>query len=366
MKKILIVEDSVAIQSLLSNFLQNEGYEVSTAKNGLIALDIIGQFKPDIMFIDLIMPVIKGDKLCRIIRKMPEFDATALVIISAATTETNIDFISLGADACIAKGPLKQMLSNIREVLSNLEKNNSEILAEKIYGSENIGNREITKELLATKKHFEVILDNMDDGLVELTDAGKIIFVNKSALNLFGLPEERLLTIYFPDLFDERYRKLIAEVIENHDSSVDETGERKVIFFNNKYLSIKSVDFCDVGINFQIVLLQDITEQKQSELQLKQNEENLEIKVRKRTKELEQANTKLEIALSDVQTLSGMLPICSSCKKIRDDKGFWNQIEEYISHHSDAEFTHGICEGCAKKLYPEFYPKIKEKIKTNK
>ncbi len=62
----------------------------------------------------------------------------------------------------------------------------------------------------------------------------------------------------------------------------------------------------------------------------------------------------LKDALCKVKTLSGMLPICSSCKKIRDDKGYWNQIEFYIGEHSDAEFSHGICPDCMKKLYPEF------------
>ncbi len=62
----------------------------------------------------------------------------------------------------------------------------------------------------------------------------------------------------------------------------------------------------------------------------------------------------LKDALCKVKTLSGMLPICSSCKKIRDDRGYWNQIEFYIGEHSDAEFSHGICPDCMKKLYPEF------------
>ena len=57
---------------------------------------------------------------------------------------------------------------------------------------------------------------------------------------------------------------------------------------------------------------------------------------------------------SEIKQLRGMLPICSSCKKIRDDKGYWNQIEVYILDHSDAEFSHGICPECMKKLYPEF------------
>jgi hypothetical protein len=52
--------------------------------------------------------------------------------------------------------------------------------------------------------------------------------------------------------------------------------------------------------------------------------------------------------------LSGMLPICSYCKKIRDDQGYWSQIESYISRHSEAEFTHGMCPDCAEKLFSEF------------
>jgi PAS domain S-box-containing protein len=64
----------------------------------------------------------------------------------------------------------------------------------------------------------------------------------------------------------------------------------------------------------------------------------------------------LKEALAKVRTLSGMLPICASCKKIRDDKGYWNQIESYISKHSEAVFSHGICPECMKKLYPDFDP----------
>ena len=61
----------------------------------------------------------------------------------------------------------------------------------------------------------------------------------------------------------------------------------------------------------------------------------------------------LETALSEIKTLSGLLPICSSCHKIRDDQGYWNQLETYISSHSTAEFSHSICPDCIKKLYPE-------------
>lgn len=64
----------------------------------------------------------------------------------------------------------------------------------------------------------------------------------------------------------------------------------------------------------------------------------------------------LRAALDEVKQLSGLLPICSNCKKIRDDQGYWSQVEDYISLHSQAEFSHGICPECAKILYPKYYP----------
>ena len=70
---------------------------------------------------------------------------------------------------------------------------------------------------------------------------------------------------------------------------------------------------------------------------------------------LESKNAALEEAMHSVKTLSGMLPICANCKKIRDDQGYYQQIEHYITEHSEAEFTHGICPDCAKELYPDIH-----------
>jgi PAS domain-containing protein len=126
---------------------------------------------------------------------------------------------------------------------------------------------------------------------------------------------------------------------------------------------------------FVLLLLEDLTREK---LQLSENEalrQDLEKRVERRTAELRKANedltqqvaereraekelenvvAELQQALAQVKKLSGFLPICASCKKIRDDKGYWQQIEQYISEHSEALFSHGICPECAKKLYPEF------------
>lgn len=72
--------------------------------------------------------------------------------------------------------------------------------------------------------------------------------------------------------------------------------------------------------------------------------------------ELRRLNTELQSALAEIKILSGLLPICASCKKIRDDLGYWHQLEAYIRDHSEATFSHGICPDCVEKLYPDFAP----------
>ena len=95
-----------------------------------------------------------------------------------------------------------------------------------------------------------------------------------------------------------------------------------------------------------------------AEADLQKHHDQLEIKVIERTAELKKA-------LSEVKQLSGLLPICASCKKIRDGQGYWNQIEAYIRDHSEAEFTHSICQECAEKLYPGFTQKNDKKKLSN-
>lgn len=70
---------------------------------------------------------------------------------------------------------------------------------------------------------------------------------------------------------------------------------------------------------------------------------------------LQLRNKELQAALDQIKTLKGLLPICAQCKKIRDDKGYWHEVEVYIREHSDADFSHGICPSCLRTLYPDYY-----------
>jgi len=74
----------------------------------------------------------------------------------------------------------------------------------------------------------------------------------------------------------------------------------------------------------------------------------------------------LQKAFAEIKTLSGMLPICAWCKKIKNDEGYWQKIEAYIKSHSDADFTHGICNDCEKKVYSDYYQKFEERMNNEK
>jgi len=147
-----------------------------------------------------------------------------------------------------------------------------------------------------------------------------------------------------------------------------------------------SVGVMAIGLMAAVLLaifnaLRNLKEKTAAEGALRQAHDELEERVETRTQELSLANealsqeiitrraaetekerliTELTEALQQVKTLSGLLPICSSCRQIRDDDGKWRKVEDYFQMRTDAEFTHGICPKCAKRLYPDLYDQLDE------
>lgn len=101
----------------------------------------------------------------------------------------------------------------------------------------------------------------------------------------------------------------------------------------------------------------DILEAFAKAVTLEEERKLAQEKLSRSNAELQEKNREIKKALSEVKTLSGLLPICASCKKIRDDKGYWNKLEAYIYEHTDIQLSHGICPDCAKKLYPQIHGK---------
>jgi DNA-binding NtrC family response regulator len=108
------------------------------------------------------------------------------------------------------------------------------------------------------------------------------------------------------------------------------------------------------GLNDEQTAINAVREGAQDYLEKSQVEANLLVRSIRYAIEREKLSSELRQAMDRIKTLSGLLPICAACKKIRDDQGFWHQVEEYVRAHTDAEFTHGLCPKCADKLYPEF------------
>lgn len=199
-------------------------------------------------------------------------------------------------------------------------------------------------------KRAEAALHESEDryrDLVEYSQAllcthdldGRLLSVNQMAADVFKYDRRTLLTKKVQDLlvpetlplFDEYLSRIRSRGLARGFMKVKTgEGETRLLEYNNTLRT--------EGVPEPVVraMVWDVTEQKKLE------------------QEREKLVQDLQKAISEVKTLSGLLPICSSCKKVRDDTGYWRQIESYVHEHTGADFSHGICPECMKKLYPEF------------
>ncbi|MDQ5985016.1 MAG: hypothetical protein CSYNP_00720 [Syntrophus sp. SKADARSKE-3] len=221
---------------------------------------------------------------------------------------------------------------------------------------------------LSEKKFATAFLKNAVPAAITTVKDGRYIEVSEAFLKLMGMkrseivgntstgigfitPEQRQIVL------DEFSRKGSIENLELQIRT--KGGEQRYGLFNSVMIPID-------GENHLLTMVTDITDQKRIEAELRQSEIKYRTIVennKKADKEREHLISELRKALSNVKKMSGLLPICASCKKIRDDRGYWNQVEKYVSDHSEAQFSHGICPECTKKLYPDTYEKL---LRSNK
>lgn len=207
--------------------------------------------------------------------------------------------------------------------------------------------RQAEEKLRASEKKLRDITSHLAEGIYVLDAQGEITFMNPEAERLLGWTREELNEKGAHDRI--HYRKadgtplpheecVMHNVIQEGASftSSDEVFVRKdgTVF---PIAVVSSPIFEEGKIIASVTAFRDITDLKEL------------------AHEREQLILAYEDALANIKTLKGLMPICASCKRIRDDKGYWNQIEAYISMHSDAEFSHGLCPECAMKLYPKYY-----------
>jgi two-component system cell cycle sensor histidine kinase/response regulator CckA len=271
MKKIVVVDNHPVMLKFLDNLLTKLGHRVMTAKDGLDALDILKDFIPDVMFIDLIMPNIGGKKLCKIIRTMSEFRNTFLIIFSAIAAEENgrnVNFSEFGANACIAKGPFDKMKKHVITALSQADQGALYAGSGEIMGLEDIHIRSITNELLSGKQHYEFILNAMTEGIFEITSRGRIVYANPSAVTLSGLSEEKLLAANFTDLLTDTDRTRIDGFMTEAARTPDISLSDDMVMLNDRQVALKMRPLLEEDLKY-VIIMNDVTDQQQREFQIR-------------------------------------------------------------------------------------------------
>jgi len=268
MMKILVVDNHPVMLQFMTALLEKEGHQVVAAEDGIVALDKLKSYVPDVVFLDLVMPTITAEKLCRIIRSMPEMKDATLIIISAIASESNVDFIELGANACIAKGSFDRMTENVLDVLRHVQDKTIGHLSSDVMGLEGMHAREITRELLDAKKHSEVILDNMSEGIFELNPDGKIIYLNPEAASLTDHREEELLGLYFYDLFKGVDRREIRKDLSSIDDEPRNIVRETPLALNGKQATMNILPVTSGIKQSTVIIVNDVTEQNRLEAQL--------------------------------------------------------------------------------------------------
>ena len=277
MKKIMVVDNDVMLLEFMSDLLEKEGHHVLTANDGLTALEKLKAYIPDIMFIDLVMPNIDGEKLCRTIRKIPELNGIYIVIVSAIAAEQEIDVSEIGANACIAKASFDKMSEHVLYVINRLDnkvpEDITDDITENIIGLEDVHSRDITKELLSCKKHSDEILNNISEGILELNPNKKIIYANPFSLLLTGISEEKLLGSYFSDMFDDPHRAGIKELLDLIDYGPQKVTGDLPLMLSGKFVSVNILPVYYGEHKSIIVILNDNTERRQSEEAIRESED---------------------------------------------------------------------------------------------
>jgi PAS domain S-box-containing protein len=223
------------------------------------------------------------------------------------------------------------------------------------------------EELAQSRAEVEALLQQYTDlydfapvGYCTLAHDGAIQMINIAAANLLGVERGTLINRRFGLFVSPKSRITFNTFLEAVFGSREDKSCEVALQKDGPallWVHIEAIisdtsrgegEVCNAVVS-------DISERKRAEDVLQEA-----------TNERETLVQRLQYALDNVKTLQGLIPICSNCKKIRDDKGFWNQVEGYIMKHSDASFTHGVCPDCETKLYGDINDTTLEKLNEEK
>jgi PAS domain S-box-containing protein len=325
--RLLIVEDSEDDTWLIVRQLQQAGLHPDFQR-----VETLGALREaldggtwDLIICDFSLPQFGGPAALAIYRQH-ELDIPFIIVSGAIGEETAVEMMKAGAHDYVMKNNLARLGPVVHRELAAAKE------------------RCARKQVEAARAHLAAIVECCDEAIVGKTLDGTVVSWNAAAERLYGYTAAEILgrsvSILVPpyrprdliEVFEMAARGERVEAFETIRVRKDGTPiEVSLVVSPIKDASGRVVGASSVG--------RDISRRKEEE--------------RERLRLIEE----LTEALSHVKTLSGLLPICSSCKKIRNDQGAWQQFDVYVREHSQVEFSHGLCPECGVRLYPEYLHK---------
>lgn len=321
--RVLLVEDEAIIAAALSLNLRAIGHEVvAQVSRGEVAIEKALTLKPDIILMDIMLEgQMDGIEAAQGIRQHSDIP---IIYITAFSDLSTIERAKLADPLGYIVKPAEE-----RDLFLSIE------LA--------MYRHRMERKLKESEAWLSTTLQGIADGVVAVDDAGLIKLLNPIAEAMTGHAPTNAAGIHLDDVLK----------LKNTDTGLflklSMLKELKEPSADDKSLVVVARDGKETPVHFRVsplvsekgqwagtvVVLYDVTERRRAEA------------------ERERLIVELQEALANVKTLRGLLPICAWCKKIRNDKGYWDQTEEYVRQHTYADFTHSICPECYEKLAKE-------------
>lgn len=220
----LVVDNDRFFRELLQEILSDLGYAVTAAADGLEALEAVAHKPPDIIFLDLVMPKVGGDRVCTYLKSDPATSAIPIVILSATVAEDQARVMAMGADAYIAKGRAEELRAHVKAALDRLARGDRPTAPKPgVFGMERAHPREMVVELLALKRHHEAILAEIAEGVIEADAAGKVVYINPAARRLLARTEREVIGQELPGLFDAATSEALRAALPRKGRPLDLT-----------------------------------------------------------------------------------------------------------------------------------------------
>jgi two-component system cell cycle sensor histidine kinase/response regulator CckA len=322
--RVLFVEDSEDQVLLLVEHLRSHGFDLAFERVQT-ATDLVAALKRkawDVVISDYSMPGLNGHSALKIFQASG-LDVPFIFVSGSCGEETAVEMMRAGAHDYIIKGNFNRLTPSITR----------ELQAAQV--------RREHRRMQREAAHLAALVESSDDAIIGRTLGGVITSWNKTAERIFGYTAEEMIghipSALFPPGRNREFEDALEKIGQGkHVPWFDTVRLRKDGTSVEVAVTISPIVSSEGEIIGASTIENDITERRREEAE--------------RLKLIEE----LTDALAHAKTLRGLLPICAACKKIRDDHGYWQQLEVYFQEHEHIDFSHGICPECTERLYPEF------------